>query len=354
VAFVYRPEAVGFNFNKEINKLFIEIKKHVMLREHLVNITDSSITKAGEGAYRANPCPICGHRDCFTIYDSNQTFHCFSCGKSGDIIHLEKYMNGLGSNLEAARSLARKYQITNQERYTRMNELHAEKNVGDTVTIPHSHNKRLLALRNHSADYFHTQLLDNQKALDYLLNVRKHSLDVVKTFRIGVSGGNLIAHATENGYTATDLEEIGLIRKNNRGYSQTIPDGLYVFPHTRDWDVLFYTIKDPAKKHRFQIKKQFAAPGWLCMNQDALNQSTIIIVEGENDLLSVYGKAKQPNVIATIGNFNTSKILAHLKSHSEGKSFYLAFDNDEAGRGYTKKYTAAILEGGGKVHVVSL
>lgn len=335
---------------------FIAVKKHIPLLTYLAEISGVVITKAGEGTYRANPCPICGHRDCFTIYERNQTFHCFSgqC-KSGDIIHLEKYVNGLGTNLEAARSLAQKFQITTQLDCKKMNVLSENRIKGDAVNAPPPPpNARLIALRNLMADYFHSQLLRSPGALNYLLDIRKHSMSVLQHFKIGVSGGNLIAHVTGKGYAVTDLEAIGLIRKNDRGYSHIIPSGWYVYPHTMADDVLFFTIKDPAKNHKFQVKKQFASPGWLCMNQDALNQRSIIIVEGENDLLSVYDKAKQQNVIATIGNFNTSNILAYLRSHSADKSFYLCFDNDDAGRRYTKKYTEAIIEGGGKVHVVSL
>jgi DNA primase len=230
-----------------------------------------------------------------------------------------------------------------------MNILLENKKEGDAVNAPPPlANARLMALRNLMADYFHSQLLRSPGALNYLLDVRKHSMNVVRHFKIGVAGGNLIAHTTEKGFAVTDLEAIGLVRKNNRGYSYTIPDGFYVFPHTKDGNVLFYTIKDPAKNHKFQVKKQFAAPGWLCMNQDALNQRSIIIVEGENDLLSVFDKAKQHNVIATIGNFNTSNILAYLKSHAAGKTFYLVFDADEAGRRYSAKYHEAIKQGKGK------
>jgi DNA primase len=338
---------------KEFDRMFEALKKSITLCEYLAKYSDSLVMKVGEGTYRANPCPMCGHRNCCTIYEVNQTFHCFSCGKTGDIIHLEKYLNGFGSNLEAARSLSRKYQSINQTDGKRMNSIPVKKNDAEAAdALPPK--ERLLALRNLAADYYHSQLLSDKNALDYLLNGRKHSLDVIKHFKVGFGGGNLIAHATDEGYSVTDLESIGLVRKNNRSYSLTIPSGLYVFPHMKDGDVLFFTIKDPAKKMKFQVKKQFAAPGWLCMNQDALSQPSVIVVEGENDLLSVFDKAKQPNVIATIGNFNTPNILAHLKSHSAGKSFYLCFDNDDAGRRYTNKYSAAILEGGGKAHAISL
>ena len=90
------------------------------------------------------------------------------------------------------------------------------------------------------------------------------------------------------------------------------------------------------------------------MNQDALGEDVISIVEGENDLLSIVGKAKQPDVLATIGNHNTPNILKHLTQNSAGKTFRLVFDRDEAGEKYTSKYADAIKKGGGKVYKINI
>jgi DNA primase len=333
--------------------LFVEVKKNATFSEYIARFSDSSINRVGEGTHRASPCPMCNHNDCFTIYDGNQTFHCFSCGKTGDIIHLEKYLNGLSSNLEAALSLSKKFQIELQEHSKPMNSTTGNKHL-KPVDMPQKPNTKLLALRNIAAVYFHDLLLKNQTAMNYLLKVRGHSIEVIKHFKIGIAGGNLIAHVTTQGYSVADLENVGLVRKNKQGYSNTIRSGMYVFPHTKAGDVLFFSIKDPGKRYKFQIKKKYAEPGWICMNQDALDNSSVIMVEGEDDLLSVFDKAKQTNVAAVLGNFNTTNILTYLKNNSASKSYYLAFDNDDAGRGYTKKYSAAILAGGGKVYAIKL
>ena len=105
----------------------------------------------------------------------------------------------------------------------------------------------------------------------------------------------------------------------------------------------------------YQIKKKYAGQGWLCFNQDALaEEGPIVICEGENDCLSVVGKARKPNVIGTIGNFNSPAILDYLRKHSQGRTFYLAFDKDAAGAKYTARYAQAINDGRGQARVIEI
>jgi len=57
----------------------------------LVDYVESEIgdlIKISDSQYRVNPCPICGHNDCFTVYGNSNNFHCFSCLKGGDISDL--------------------------------------------------------------------------------------------------------------------------------------------------------------------------------------------------------------------------------------------------------------------------
>ncbi len=52
-----------------------------------------SIKSIGGSTYRINPCPFCGHNDCFTIFKIQQNYHCFSCAQHGDIINFEMKKN---------------------------------------------------------------------------------------------------------------------------------------------------------------------------------------------------------------------------------------------------------------------
>ena len=166
---------------------------------------------------------------------------------------------------------------------------------------------------------------------------------------------SLIKHAKELGYSPEDLVNVGLVKKLKKGFVPVISKGFYLYPHKVSDQVLVFSLKDPAKKLKYQIKKMYAGEGWLCLNQDALAaDGPLIILEGEDDLLSVIDKAKQPNTIAVIGNFNTPAILAYLRDHAKGRTFYLAFDADPAGARYTARYAQAINSGGGDARAIDL
>jgi len=92
--------------------LYEAVKTQISIRQFLENHPDRQIKRIGNKMLRVNPCPLCLHRDCFTIFEESLSFKCFSCEKSGDIICLEKYIKGFGSNFEAASSLRKTFQIT--------------------------------------------------------------------------------------------------------------------------------------------------------------------------------------------------------------------------------------------------
>ena len=119
-------------------------------------------------------------------------------------------------------------------------------------------------------------------------------------------------------------------------------------------EVLFFSIKDPAKKLKFQVKKIFADPQWLCLGQQALAATECILVEGEDDYLSVIDRGGRENVVCILGNFNTPNLLASIRKDAKGKKFYLCFDCDPAGDKYAQKYGDTIVAGGGEVRVIKI
>lgn len=48
-----------------------------------------TIIPVEDGVFRANPCPLCGHMECFTLYPATNTFKCFACEKQGDILDIQ-------------------------------------------------------------------------------------------------------------------------------------------------------------------------------------------------------------------------------------------------------------------------
>ena len=88
--------------------LFDRVKSLVNITEYIALEAGVDAKRSGSGSFRINPCPICGHNDCFTINEKDQFFKCFSCSAKGDVIEFEQQYRKMESPLEAAKSIAGK------------------------------------------------------------------------------------------------------------------------------------------------------------------------------------------------------------------------------------------------------
>ncbi|MFW5874974.1 MAG: toprim domain-containing protein [bacterium] len=350
-----------------MSELF-EAVKEIQIVEY-AEAAGSKILRTGT-THRANPCPVCGHNDCCTIYPKDNSFTCFSCEASGDIINMERAVNGHESNLEAARALAERYGIHYDQPEKSQKQNHKNNHSSSPSKkqnkqpsgkkkqagqLPEIEPKRAAALRAHMAEHFHQALLADKSALKYQTEHRGHSMETIRTHKIGIATSNPVAAAKEGGYTMEELHAICLLRRRGKGYGPYIPACLYVYPHFRDGKIVHFTIKDASKTHEFQLKRAGAAANWLCYGQDVLEtSSTIWMVEGEDDRLTMIERGGIKNVAAIIGNTNTPYLLDWLGKNAAGKTFYLCFDPDDAGKKYLSKYGTAIVNSGGTAYYVDL
>ena len=299
------------------NDIFEEVKRQVNLRSYLDRRW--SLKRCGSGTWRINPCPLCSHNDSFTYNEPKNTIACYSCGFGGDIIEFESRMNGHKNMFDAAKAVAASEGIlidgveSKQKRTSSPSSsgpvpeppgyLNADDNPPAPKKKPETPKpeiefERGCVIREFAADYFHRLLLADAQALAYQTDKRKHSVDILKQERVGLAGGDLIGAAGKHGITPEELHAIGLAnpKKNGGGWWPAMRKGFYVYPHVgREGKVLFFSMKDPTKKHRFQVRKAAAAEGWLCLGQEALNHhEPIVIVEGEDDRLSVMDRGGYP------------------------------------------------------------
>ncbi|MBC2710630.1 MAG: hypothetical protein HGJ94_06425 [Desulfosarcina sp.] len=93
-----------------MENLFKTIKQKVPLLQYIIRNEGYKITRVGTNTHRVNPCFLCNHNECLTVYN-NETFYCFSCQVSGDVISYEKLIGNYNNNLEAARSVAENMNI---------------------------------------------------------------------------------------------------------------------------------------------------------------------------------------------------------------------------------------------------
>jgi len=72
-----------------------DLKEKVSIVDYIER-SGLKLEKAGQNAYRLNPCPVCGHSDHFTIYPGTNSYTSFSgCCRGGSIIDYMIEVEGL-------------------------------------------------------------------------------------------------------------------------------------------------------------------------------------------------------------------------------------------------------------------
>ena len=321
------------------------------------------IGKAGRSR-RCNPCPLCSHNDCFT-FTSNR-YYCFSCGEKGDVIDLLQKTRHI-TNVEALRYLGNIIGVSFNGDLPRLQEgsVHYrgvdDWQSGDDRTRPDRGRGRIISekkreefcrLRRVAADFYHEQLLKNADALHYQMEIRRHSRAILETCLVGYTTGGLLCHITRKGEDPIAFMEIGLVRQAGRILQEYLPRSCFIYPHFSGERILFFTQKDPSGKCKFQIPKWrelpdgetifYPDPAWITYGQDGLLTDGCWITEGENDRISVMD-AGERHVVSTLGNFARPEMTTWLKHHAARKTFFLCFDDDDAGKMYENYYTCMIL-----------
>jgi 5S rRNA maturation endonuclease (ribonuclease M5) len=319
--------------------MFATTKQQVNLLQHISNDTSRSIVECGTNTYRFDDdstggCPFCNHHDCFKMFfDENDpevaTYCCFSCGERGDVITWHAKRKEL-TPAEAVRDLAKIYDIS----------------------IPTNYNP-IQDLFNLAADYYHNCLMDacdrpqtilnRMTPKQYQLEVRKHKEDTLKRFKVGWSDGGLVHYLEGLGFEQELLVDSGLAsRRTGRDF---FPANVFIYPHTVDGKVSHVTFKDPSKRLAYQLPNKAVLNNHEFYGQDTIKDKAVVfLVEGENDLLSMYEAEDFPHdagVLATIGSISGEQ-LKWVEDKLAGKSVITLFDPDEAGNKYREKTTRVV------------
>lgn|GEM_PF-867241 len=267
-------------------------------------------------------CPFCHGHDCFSIDAAKGVYKCFQCPAEGDVFTFLEAYHGT-DKAEALKMAAGLAGVSLPERRPRELRLTAR--------------ERIFL---EAADFYASRAFEDG-GMDYLVRARGHKEDVLRRMRVGWTGdGGLVDHLRAKGFSEGDIKLSGLAKERTDNGMPHLVDffvkGLAVFPHFDDARVLHFTIKDPAKRYKYQLPNEARLKDWRFYNQGALSKfNEVIVVEGENDLLSVLDSGAQ-HVIGLIGQPAEYQLKA-LKAKGAGKHLYLWLDNDEGGRGFVRK-----------------
>jgi len=296
------------------------------------------LKKAGRN-FKAN-CPFHGEKTpSFVVSPERQIWHCFGCGKGGDVYTFLMEYERLEFP-EALRTLAKRVGVELQTQ---------ERNSGLATQ-----KERLYQINSLTKEYYHYVLTKHsagKRALEYLKN-RGVSQKIIETFMLGFAPkGNALTKylLSKKKFARDDLVAAGVVFSGDRDIVDFFR-GRLMFPliDHRDNVVGFAgrildndenTSKYINTRETLIYHKGEHFFG-LNITKDAIRRANqAIIVEGEFDVISSFENGIA-NVVAVKGTALTENQVNLLGRFAQKITF--CFDGDKAGQGAIKRSLAVV------------
>lgn len=315
-----------------------EIKASV----NIVDIIGESVALTKAGRNYLGLCPFHGEKTpSFNVVEDKQFYHCFGCGKSGDVFKFVEETRGV--------PFAESVQIVAEKAGFQLDIPLSNRQVEKT-NHPH---QVLYDIHTEANKFYHALLMTTkmgEAARNYLY---QRGLDdqVIKYFQIGLAPqeANYLYQHLSKKFSEADLLNSGLF---NTGNANTIYDafqGRIIFPLTDEYGrvVAFsgriWTDSDLANK---QLAKYKNSRGTAIFNKSyelyhldkakpvIKKQREVYLMEGFMDVIAAY-RAGIKNAVASMGTALTDEHVRHLAKYC--KKLVLTYDGDKAGQAATAK-----------------
>ncbi|MCC6222007.1 MAG: DNA primase [Thermoleophilia bacterium] len=274
-------------------------------------------------------CPFHDERTpSFSVNAERKLYHCFGCGRGGDLITFVRETEGLDF-VQAVEWLADRYRVQ------------LEYEQGGPDESERRRRERLLALLEAAAVFYQRHLWETGagKGTRAYLASRGLREEVCRAFRLGLSpGGDVLARkAREKGYTREELALAGLVNRRGGDYFA----GRLVFPlaDARGRVVGFgarrLSESDPIRaKYVNSPESELFRKNALVYGLDRARaaiarEERAIVVEGYTDVLALH-QAGLETAVAAMGTALTERQLRELRRLAS--RLYLCFDADQAGQ----------------------
>lgn len=350
------------NWEKKISRYINE-----NTREFIEYFFPNSSIEMVSNDFRLNPSPCCGHNDCFTFASDKDAAHCFSCSMSGNKLNVLKDIVGEQTAVDELQKWAG---IPNEEEDNltpeEIHRMRKEREINEIYEI---------AIDFYSAQLFKSDdiaraALGKQLEKDISKGGRAHTHESLKEHKVGLSldtFDDLIAMLKHRGYSDEVIREARKII--------WVPPFYYVYPYFRDGKLVRINAKsfmrvclgsknyDGTKNrdctHRFvadfkdEIDKHVKETGHVMSGiifssgdrwntffykRTSFNPKKLILVEGENDVLSVHEELitidpeyEKEWLVASVGGKPT-KGTFRSRFVRGFEEVYGLFDNDTPGK----------------------
>ncbi|MEY8462786.1 DNA primase [Streptococcus merionis] len=317
--------------------LINEIKRHVNIVDVIGEVV--SLTKTGRNFLGL--CPFHGEKTpSFNVVEDKQFYHCFGCGKSGDVFKFIEDYRDL-SFLDSVAVVAEKagIQIAQPQQAERRQEV-----------SPH---QPLYDIHKAAADFYHTVLMTTklgEKARHYLYE-RGLSDDMIKHFQIGLAPNeaNYLYQALSQQFDEQTLLNSALF---NPSENQMIYDAFQnriMFPLADEYGRIvafsgrIWTAEASANTQQAKYKNSRASlifnKSYELYHLDQAKASIkkhheVYIMEGFMDVIAAYRSGVE-NAVASMGTALTPEHVKHLSRFTQ--KVVLVYDGDKAGQAATAK-----------------
>ncbi|MBM7313979.1 DNA primase [Streptococcus suis] len=318
-------------------ELINEIKQAV----NIVDVIGESVALTKAGRNYLGLCPFHGEKTpSFNVLEDKQFYHCFGCGKSGDVFTFLEEQRGL-SFLDAVRELGQQagFQV-------------------DIVPVqqgPKSHHPHqvLLDIHAEAGKFYHALLMTTKMGEDAKNYLHERGLtdQDLKQFQIGLSPSdpNILFQSLSKKFSENDLLQSGLFNTADTNMVYDAFQGRIIFPLTDEEGQIvafsgrIWTESDRLNK---QIAKYKNSRSTAIFNKSyelyhldqakasIKKQREVYLMEGYMDVIAAH-RAGVENVVASMGTALTREQVQHLAKFCQ--KVVVAYDGDKAGQAATAK-----------------
>ena len=319
-------------------QLISEIKNSVNIVDVIGEVVQ--LTKAGRNFLGL--CPFHSEKTpSFNVVEDKQFYHCFGCGKSGDVFKFIEDYRGV-SFMEAV-------QIVGDQVGIQVQALAPSQSRGHQA----DGKQPFYEIHQEAAKFYHAILMTTKMGEDARQYLYDRGLDdeVLRHFQIGLAPaeGNYLYQSVSGKFSENIMAESGLFHISDIGTMYDAFQDRIMFPLSDDTGrVIAFSgrlWRDQAEGTKSQGKYKNSRSTLLFnksyelyhldkAKQVAKKNHELYLMEGFMDVIAAY-RAGIENAVASMGTALTREHVAHLSKFT--KKVILAYDGDKAGRLATAK-----------------
>lgn len=290
----------------------------------------------------------------FAINETDQFYHCFGCGESGDVIKFVQSMENV-EFMDAVKLLAERVNLQIPQTGFDSQKTVEQKRKRDAV----------LKILNDCA-HFYLNNLNSGRADEHVAYILKRQIpsDIVRKFGLGASlnFNDLPKYLLSKGYNRQDMIDSGAVNETD-GRLTDAQGGRLIYPIINAMDEViafggrvlkktdFGKYKNTKETLVFNKSKALYNINLLKKLKKEQTINEVIIVEGYMDTISLY-QAGFRNVVASMGTSLTQDQARLLKRYTD--NVLISYDGDSAGQKANMRGLDVLKSNGLNVKVVPL